>query len=439
MVSVERSSLSVLIQSPYRMREGVPSGVNSYIEEMIPFLKKEGCDVKTVRPVSPLGEKDRSDYHLGWGVSIPANGTNFDIAISFNKLGARNILEDAMPHVVVIHEPGVPNISHTLASSIPKLENGKRLVPVIGHFHAGRPPNGLDLKTKLLEKALQVVRRPKIGGGIGVTSGYTRTLEKAMTGRIAVSLDTATFWNEHSAGEYRVIPNGIRLDTFTSQGPRFEDWDDGKKTILSACRHDVRKGLEYLLEAYGSLRRAGVDNLKLKLVGKGDVTEKLKEKVRREEIPDVEFLGVLSTEDLARAYRSADVLAAPSIGGEGFNRTIAESRSSGTLVVCTDIDGQRSAIGDDLFPFMAKPCDSDDLAQKINEILNLSEEAARELRVDSRRDAVERFAWPVIARENVRYWEQVLAKHGEVPQWKKSRRSFVNKIPVAGNIYVSDS
>src|SRR3989344_5467211 len=298
-----RSNLKVLIHSPYPIRTDYPIGVSSFVQEIAPHLEAQGCVVRTVGPTNKDGKSDRADYYLGRPVSIPVIETKIDTAITFNKRRARQILEAVKPHIIISHEPGVPNSSHTLFSAIPKDENDKRIAPVIGQFHAGYPPHGIDVLARVYTIAAKMLRRPKFRYGIptGLTMGYVNTIESTLSGRIAVSNGTAQFWNEMFPGEYRVIYNGIDVGFFNPDGPKFEEWEDGRKTIFFAGRHDVRKGLEYLLEAYASLRRVGFDNLKLKLAGRGDVAERLKELVKKKEIPDVEFLGVLSKDDLAKA------------------------------------------------------------------------------------------------------------------------------------------
>lgn len=440
MISPERqSNLRVLIHSPYPIRTDYPSGVSDFIEGLKPHLKDLGCVVKTLGPAKG-GETDRADYNLGRTISLSAIGTQTDVAITFNKRRARNILVAVKPHIIVSQEPAVPNSSHTLFSAIPKDKDERRMVPIIGQFHAGYPPGGLDAMAKFYAILAKLIRRPKFKYGIpiGLTMGYVKTIETALSGRIAVSHGTAEFWNEMSPSDYRVIYNGIDVNLFTPDGPRFEQWNDGRKTIFFAGRHDRRKGLEYLLEAFASLRRVGFDNFKLKIAGRGDATERLRELVRKRDIPDVEFLGILSKDDLVKAYRSADAVVAPSIGGEGFNRTIAEARSCGTLVVCTDIKGQNEAIGDDLHDFMAKPSDSDSLARAINKILNLPGETAREIAARSGQDARERFAWEVIADQHVRYYDEVLTKYGGSPKWGERDGSGLGRLPLAGDVFVSD-
>ena len=419
---------------------GYPGGVSVFIQQLVPYLEEQGCVVRTLGPANKDRKTDRADYHLGRPISISAIATRTDAAITFNKRRARDILTAVKPHIIVSHEPAVPNSSHTLFSAIPKDEDKRRIAPVIGQFHAGYPPNGLDTMAKVYAIVAKLIRRPKFRYGIptGFTMGYVNTIETALSGRIAVSHGTAEFWNEMSPSDYRVIYNGIDVNFFTPHGPKFENWDDGKKTIFFAGRHDKRKGLEYLLEAYASLRRVGFDNLKLKIAGRGYVTERLKELVKKREIPDVEFLGILSNDDLVKAYRSADLVVAPSIGGEGFNRTIAEARSCGTLVVCTDIRGQDEAIGDDLRDFMARPADCDSLARAINKVLNLPGETVRGITARSAQDARERFAWEIIAAEHISYYDEVLVGYGGRPKWGEREGSGLGRLPLAGDVFVRD-
>ncbi len=443
MTSTERrSGLSVLIHSPYPLDKSAPGGVSSYVQEFVPHLRELGCTVTTVAPKVKDRTHDAADYNLGRTVAIEAIGTKLEAGVSFDKSRGRNILAQVKPDIIIAQQPGMPpNSGHTFISAIPKNEAGRRLIPVIGQFHAGEPFGGLDLKTKVFSELAKTVRRPRFRHGlpVGFTDTYVGTIEKAMDGRIAISKGTRDYWNEISPGDYEVIYNGIDIEAFTPEGPRFEEWEDGKKTILFAAgRHDKRKGLEYLVRAFIKLVREGKSDIKLKITGEGTETKKIKELIAREGNFDIEFLEILPKEDLAKAYRSADLFVSPSIGGEGFTRTIAEARASGAFVLCTNILGQREAIGTDFKPFIADPRDKDDLANKIKEILDLPEEKSRELRIRSVEEVRREFAWLVIARKNVSYYDEVLSRVGYPPNWE-NRRSFVNRIPVFGNIYVSDS
>ena len=435
----KESELKILIHDPYPARRNSPNGVSNYILEIIPHLEDKGCSVRVVAPYIKDRENDFADYNLGRPQKLSLNKTIFPASISFNKRRAYDLIQTVKPDLIVAHQPSVPNSAHTIISAIPKETDGQRIVPVIGQFHARTEE--LDKKTQALLGALQMLKRPKFRTGlpVGFTPGPFNTIRDALSGRIAISQATADFWNQHFPGDYRVIYNGIEVSNLTPDGPKMESWQDGKKTILFAGRHDERKGIKYLLRAYLNLRRSEVDNIKLKLTGKGKLTKELIALVKREGIPDVEFLGVLTREDLIKAYRSADIFVAPSIGGEGFNRTIAEARSCGTLVVCTDVEGHREAIGKDLSPFMARSSDAVSLAEKINTVLNLPQESSDAIKAKTSMDARERFAWQVIALQNVRYYDEVLIRHGKPvwENWGRKERTMWSRLPVLGTVFVN--
>lgn len=437
---MERESrLTILINDPYPARRNSPDGVSNFIREVIPHLEDKGCSVRLVAPFIEDRQNDFADYNLGRPKKFSLNKTDFHASISFNKRRANDLIRTVKPDLIVVHQPSVPNSAHTIMSAIPKEKDGRRRVPVVGQFHARSEE--LDGKTQLLLGALQMLKRPKLKAGfpVGLTPGPLNTLREGLKGRIAISQAAADFWNEYFPGDYKVIYNGIDVDHLTPEGSRIESWQDGKRTILFAGRHDERKGIEYLLRAYLSLRREGMDDIKLKLTGNGKLTEKLIALVKREGIPDVEFLGVLSREDLIKAYRSADVFVAPSIGGEGFNRTIAEARSCGSLVVATDIEGHREAIGEDLAPFMAAPSNYFDLASKMKLVLDMEGDKAKEIKIKTREEAVRRFAWQVIALENVRYYDEVLTQHGKPvwENWRGKEKTIWSGIPILGTVFVN--
>ena len=57
------------------------------------------------------------------------------------------------------------------------------------------------------------------------------------------------------------------------------------------------------------------------------------------------WLGVLTEEEKLRRLAAADVLCAPSLGGESFGMVVLEAMAARTLVVASDIDGYRAAAG----------------------------------------------------------------------------------------------
>lgn len=441
MASVEQSSVNVLIVSPNLLKKGTPNGVADFITGLQPYLEKEGCVVRLVGPA----ESTAAHYTLGRTFRVTHDGTTHESAVSVNKSRARQILLHTSSDLIVAHQPLDGNLAHILMSASPKREDGKRSPAFIGHFHANA--ENLDTRTKLALEAGKYIRRVKFGKWgfpAGFTPGYLNTVMGGLDGRIAVSNATARFWEGIYEGdhEYNVIYNGIDVSELTPEGERIDEWDeDGKKTILFAGRHDPRKGIEYLLEAYRVLS-LGNENIKLKITGNGQETDSLRRFVQRRNLHNVEFLGVITREDLIKAYRTADVFVSPATGGEGFGRTLAEAMACGTLTVGSDIEGYREVIGSDAtnngeFASMAKPKDPDDLALHIGRMLNISEQNKLILGRQAAEYVRNNFSWPIIARQTVKYYNEVLSQHGmpNKEQWP-NRKKQKNKLNLSGDIFV---
>lgn len=458
-MAIERreAGLSVAIVSP-NLLNGGPNGVADFITGIKPYLEDQGVAVRIFGPAKHVWGEDKNedaDYTIGQTVWMPPHdGTKHRPAVSFNKGRARNLLLHNTPDLVVMHQPLEGTVGHTLMSAAPRREDGKRIPAFVAHHHANS--ENLHWLTRLALEVGRNVRRPRFGEygwPIGMTPGFVRTVLGESDGRIAVSNATANFWKgiDKDEHEYKVIYNGIDVKELTHEGPKIEAWDDGKQTILFAGRHDPRKGLEYLMEAY-RLLRLGRNDIKLKITGRGQTTHDLQRLVQEQNLPDVEFLGVLSREELVKAYRTADVFVSPATGGEGFGRTLAEALAVGTLTVGSDIEGYREVIGPDAtggreFASMANPKDPDDLASKIGKMLNFPEPEKTRLGKEGAQYVRDNYSWPIIARQTVNYYDQVMREHGMPGQWPirkivkeregkaRERREAMADLPAEGTIF----
>ncbi len=429
----KESRTRVMIVSP-NLLGGGPNGVADFITGITPHLRSEGAFVRLVAPakkIFSLPESTDAHYTLGQTVALSHDGTRHQAAVTTNNKRAKNLLLHLRPDLVVFHQPLEGNLAHALMSAAPKREDGRRLPALIGHFHANA--ENLDPKTRIALEIGKYIRRPRLGRfGVpyGMTPGVIGTVMGELNGRIAVSNATARFWEGiyEQEQKYEVIYNGIDTEELTPEGPKIEAWDDGKKTILFAGRHDPRKGIEYLLEAYGLLR-LGRNDIKLKITGEGQETEALKKMVQARGLQDVEFLGNLPRTELVKAYRTADVFVSPATGGEGSGRTNPEALACGTPVVGSDIDGFREIIGSDAtggrgFASTTIPKDPHDLASKIGIMLNLPELERERLSREAVSYVRSNFSWPSIARQTINYYNQVLIEHGRpnLEDWPQRNR-----------------
>src|SRR5207237_8901913 len=71
--------------------------------------------------------------------------------------------------------------------------------------------------------------------------------------RSAVSSAARPFISTYCPGDYRIIPNGVDVQFYSSAKP-FPEYQDGKINILFVGRLEPRKGAMYLMEAYATLK-----------------------------------------------------------------------------------------------------------------------------------------------------------------------------------------
>ena len=119
-----------------------------------------------------------------------------------------------------------------------------------------------------------------------------------------------------------------------------------KFKILFVGRHIERKGICYLIEAAKYLPR---DKFEIRIVGVGDLTEKLKGLAQQAsaaapEGAEIIFTGKLSPEALTNEYKNANVFTLPAIvdskgDTEGLGVVLIEAMELGLPVVASDVGG----------------------------------------------------------------------------------------------------
>lgn len=121
-----------------------------------------------------------------------------------------------------------------------------------------------------------------------------------------------------------------------------------KRVLLTVGRMDRRecyKGHDRVISALSDLVARGHDIVYL-IIGEGDDRVRLEELARNAGVMErVRFLGGVSRQDLAEAYRMADLFVMPSTG-EGFGIAFLEAMASGTPALGLDIGGVRDALAD---------------------------------------------------------------------------------------------
>lgn len=158
-----------------------------------------------------------------------------------------------------------------------------------------------------------------------------------------------------------VLPNIINLNDYS---PQFNYKDE---SIVYFGRLSKEKGINILLDAIKGL------DAYLKIIGDGPERNNLEEKVRREGIENVIFLGFLEKEELKKEVSGAMFSVLPSICYENYPYGIIESFALGKLVIGSDIGGIPELIKEGETGFLFKTGSAEDLKNKILQLINNKE------------------------------------------------------------------
>jgi phosphatidylinositol alpha-mannosyltransferase len=178
--------------------------------------------------------------------------------------------------------------------------------------------------------------------------------------RCAVSADAADLAERYLGGEYEAVFNGIEVDTYAKAEP----WATDGPTIFFIGRHEPRKGLDVLLDAFATLG----PEMRLWVGSDGPDTEALRAAHAGDD--RIEWLGRISDDEKRRRLVGASVLCAPSLRGESFGIVLLEGMAAGTPVIASDIDGYRNVGTDGVDARLVPPGDAGALAAAIEEILD---------------------------------------------------------------------
>ena len=143
-----------------------------------------------------------------------------------------------------------------------------------------------------------------------------------------------------------IAPDTVGNETFMRQSSKFKGEKDefkqklsikNKKVILYVGQLIRRKGVRYLIEAYGKLKRDYKD-VCLMLVGDGPLRIELEESCAKHQIKDVHFLGNKSYEELPKYYSMADIFVLPTLE-DVWGLVVNEAMACGLPVITTKAAG----------------------------------------------------------------------------------------------------
>lgn len=320
---------------------------------------------------------------FGGVVNIRGNGSDNRLGLFASPLAVRRFFRSRRFDVVHVHEPLLPALPWWAVWS-------SRSAAHVCTFHGYDEGEG---------RAMRLLRR-------AAGAALLRRFERG----IAVSGPAESFARVAWRRPLALIPNGVPTRLYRpadgGSGGLGRDGTDAERPVrLLFVGHfrDRRKGLSYLLDAYGALRGQGVA-VTLDVVGQGDPTS-------LPDLPGVTYHGPVSSEEvLVGHYQRADVFVSPATGQESFGIVLLEAMATGTAVVCSDIDGYRQVVGTDGARFAA-PADVPALTRALAEVVR--DPAARARMGEANRTRSERFDWDRLAVDvREQYLEAIAERRG---------------------------
>ena len=305
-------ALRVAIVCPYDLSR--PGGVQGQTLGLARSLRRRGHQVALIAPDDRrAGWVAGPTYVVGRSVGVRSNGSVAPVSVS--PLAAKRALDalrEWKPDVVHLHEPLAPLLGYGLLLT--------SWWPIVATFHRAGAPRAAALAAPAARWAC---RRIKVR--VAVSETARRSAAMLCGGE---------------AGSYDVLFNGVDLDRFARARPAAP----AAPAVLFLGRHEPRKGLGVLLEAFSGLSScASPDAVRAELwiAGGGPETETLRARYQQSE--RVRWLGVVSDEEAADLLVRAAVSCAPSLGGESFGVVLLEAMAARCRIVASDIPGYREA------------------------------------------------------------------------------------------------
>jgi phosphatidylinositol alpha-mannosyltransferase len=373
--------MRIALVSPYSWT--YPGGVTRHIEALAERFLADGHDV---RVLAPFDTDDRlstalhrgarpqpraaPDYlvSLGRSVGFKANGAVSNLSITpYGVATMHQELRRGGYDVVHIHEPIAP-VPGWVSADHARL-------PLVGTFHS--------------------FSESRLSNGMANLVGARRVLNHLHV-RIAVSEAAAWTGRRFFGGHYRVIPNGVEVPAV----PVVRVPAD-RLRIVFVGQAVERKGLPILLRAFEALREQVPAELTVVGASGEEIAPMLVD------CEGIRALGKVSEAEKLAALAQADVLCAPSLGGESFGMVLTEAFAAGVPVVASDIAGYRDVVRDGIDGLLVPRGDAQAVAEALRDLW-LEPERRLEMGAAASERAV-RFAWPHVAAEVLTAYEDAIA------------------------------
>ena len=212
----------------------------------------------------------------------------------------------------------------------------------------------------------------------------------------AITVNSKEGYNYYSEMGFNVvqIPNAIDLNIMPKKSTKqFEN------QIIFAGRLSKEKGVEILLETATRLP----DNYHLLIAGSGPLEEKVRNLA--DEKTNVHYLGYQSKQNVLSLIQGSDLLIQPSLE-EGISSTLLEAMACGTCILASNIEGISEIIENNKNGVLAELNNSDDLSNKILDLLPNKEKRLR--MANEGLETVKKYDWKKVGKLYLNFYESLL-------------------------------
>jgi len=330
---VAGDALRVAMFCPYSL--SIPGGVQSQVLGLAHALRRIGHEV---RVLGPCDGPPPASFVTPLGDSLPtaANGSVAPLAPDPSAaLRTVRALRDEQFDVWHLHEPLVPGPTLTALTLHSR--------PIVATFHAA----GRSSSYRFLKPVL-------------------KPLMKRINHRVAVSNEAKLLVEQHFAGDYEVLFNGVAIGTEVTADD-VATAGEVEPSVLFVGRHEERKGLSTLLEAVTVLEKDHDYRLTCHIIGRGPDTDSLRSSYANPE--RFRWHGQVSESEKISRLKSATAFVAPALRGESFGVVLLEAMASSTAVIASDIPGYRNVATNGNDAVLVEPGNAVDLASAIKAVL----------------------------------------------------------------------
>jgi phosphatidyl-myo-inositol alpha-mannosyltransferase len=357
--------LRVALVCPYSL--SLFGGVQLQVLGLAAALRAGGVDARVLAP-SDGPPPAPGITSLGPTFRFPSNGSIAPITAS--KAASSRALEalrSFAPDVIHIHEPLSPGGNYAALVGTD--------LPAVGTFHAAHPGRNAWYEAFRLPLRRMVER-------LNVRTAVSEEAQRNIETTFGVACD--------------IVPNGVDVEALASAEP----WPAPRPSIFFVGRHEPRKGLRVLLDAFRGLD----DDAALWVAGVGPETATLR--AGESSNADVEWLGVIPESEKARRLRGATVACFPSIEGESFGVVLLEAMAAGAAVAASDLTGYRTVARDGHEAVLVPADDVDALRDALRRLLR--EPALRDRLATAAQERANAFSFEHLAEAFVERYERAM-------------------------------